>query len=312
MAHFFQIERTAGGTIARNAIARFEHIKIKSNEKHPLQDMIDPVLTDFIELDEEGALLIKRPGSFVIQWYMAAASGLATDGQAFELRQFNAESEQWEKISEGSSHLKPSSSSGFGVTLLTPSNSLKYGHLKVALFNSSNHDVTLSPRVKTKSALLIFSLADESLADGMQASLLWDLAGLGKVIPEKANIPFDQVLSKSYYGGIKLSDTTGVVEITNPGKYQVSWHVPIRTVDYADEALLALYVDGIPYTYSYMPNAFGAMNGSALIDVNYNETTRLKLVNLAGCNIRLGKHSNISVTYICPPVVPSQNEAVDS
>ena len=303
MAHFFQIERTTGGIIPKNTIVRFEHVKIISNENYSPQDSIQPIAGNFIEFDEDGALLIKRPGSYVIHWYIASGTGLATDGQAFELRWFNMASEKWKSISEGSSHLKPSTASGFGVASLTAADFVAYGQLKVALFNSSNNDVTLSPRVRAKGALLIFSLADEIFADGMQANLVWEAAGLGKIIPEEANIPFDQIVSRSYYGGIKLLEASGEIEITIPGKYQVGWHVPVRTVDYADEAILALYVDGIPHTYGYVSNAFGVVSGSALIDVNDDATTRLKMVNLTGCHIRIGKHSNINVIYICPPVV---------
>jgi len=264
---------------------------------------------DFILSEDGSEIGIKRPGTYAIQWYLSQMTGLSTNSQVFQL-QTKDENDNWAYLGDGTSHLKVAASSGFGVlniteaVLLNTENQVVWIRLK----NGGNRPATLSNRYRVKGALVAYSLGDRSFqADAIQAGISWDVsdddwkpATVGKEITANALIPFDFLLSDSYLGGIGLI-SPGLFKITSPGKYKIDWELPINTVDYARKGLIGLYIGDQLYSFSHLPMVRGIVNGTAIIDVWFDETVDIHLTNLSGCTIRMARYSSLTITYLCPP-----------
>ena len=300
MAYYLHIEKKNDGIIASGSSIDFDFI---------LKQSTTDGTPDF-DISQDNSLFgIKKAGTFSVQWYMSQMSGLATNGQAFRL-QYKNELEEWEYLGDGTSHIKVSSSSGFGIIEITDEMISKSSDATVwiRLINISNQDVSLSYKHLVKGALIIYSVGDRIFnADGIFAGISWDLDDaswkkhiLGKQLLDKDIFPFDYLKSSSYYGGIGLIDE-GVFKVTSPGKYKIEWEIPITTIDYKYDGVAGLYVNGDIYSYSHLPLTRGIINGTAIIDVWYDQEATIYLKNLSGCTIHLARYSNLTITYICPP-----------
>lgn len=305
LAYFLHIERTLSDTIPQNANVKFDSIL---KESKTLQDDGNTE-NDFIFSQDGSEIGIRRLGTYAIQWYLSQMTGLSTNGQVYQL-QTKDENGNWIYLGDGTNHLKVSASSGFGVldvteTLLTQDEDQI---VWIRLQNSGTDPVSLSSRHRTKGALVIYSLGDRSFqADAIQAGISWDISDedwepttVGKEIANDALIPFDTLLSDSYFGGIGLI-SPGRFKITAPGKYKIDWELPINTVDYAGKGLIGFYIGDQLYSYSHLPLVRGIVVGTAIIDVWFDETVDIHLANLSGCTIRAARYSSLTITYLCPP-----------
>ena len=304
LAYFLHVERTIDEIIPKNANIKFDTILKESKSGD------DIVENDFVFSPDGTEIGIKRLGTYVIQWYLSQMTGLSTNSQVFQL-QTKDETGEWVYLGDGTSHLKVAASSGFGVLNITEELLTQDEDqvVWVRLQNGGTHSVTLSTRHRTKGALVIYSLGDRGnfLADAIQAAISWDISDedwepptVGKVITDGARVPFDILLSESYYGGIGLI-SPGLFRITAPGKYKIDWELPINTVDYAGKGLIGLFIDNQPYSYSHLPIVRGIVSGTAIIDVWFDETIDIHLANLSGCTIRAARYSSLTITYLCPP-----------
>ena len=311
MAYFLHVERTIDEIIPQNTNVKFDSI-LKQSETTQENDTVE---SDFVFSEDGSEIGIKHVGTYVLQWYLSQMTGLSTSGQVFRL-QTKDETGEWVYLGDGTSHLKVSSSSGFGVLDITVAllDQVEDQTVWVRLQNGSTAPATLGNRHRIKGALVIYSLGDRGFqADGIQAGISWDTsdenwkpATVGKEIPADALIPFDYLLSDSYLGGIGLI-SPGLFKITSPGKYKIDWELPINTVDYAKKGLVGLFIDGQLYSYSHLPMIRGIVNGTAVIDVWFDETIDIHLANLSGCTIRMARYSNLTITYLCPPTSQKSN-----
>ena len=86
----------------------------------------------------------------------------------------------------------------------------------------------------------------------------------------------------------RISYANSEITINNPGTYYVNWNVPISGTSVSQSVQFTLYVDGNPYSMSYLPQPSGVLSGSALITAKATPTV-LTLVNTTG--------DTVSVTY---------------
>jgi len=300
MSSYLHVERTINNIISPNEGVIFETI-IKDSSELPDEDFVFSL--------EESEIGIKKCGIYVIQWYLSQMTGLSPIGQVFQL-QYKNENDTWTYLGDGTSHIKMSSSNGFGL-LEIDDEILKErtdGTTWIRLCNKSDHDVVLSDKNRIKGALVIYELGEKNLnPDGIHAGITWDVndemwteSTIGQKITNGATFPFDLMLSESYYNTIKLIEL-GIFEINKAGKYKVSWEIPINTIDYAKEAIVALFINGNPYSYAHLPTARGIINATAIFDVWFDQEVDIQLINLSGCTLRLGRHSNLTISYLCPP-----------
>jgi len=306
LAHFLHLERTLNETIPQNTNVKFDSILKQS--KTTQED-------DFIFSEDGSEIGIKHVGTYAIQWYLSQMTGLSTTGQVFRL-QTKDETGNWVYLGDGTSHLKVSASSGFGVLDITEEllEKAETQTVWIRLQNVGTNPATLSVRHRIKGALVIYSLGDRGFqADGIQAGISWDISDdvwkpttIGKEIAAGTLIPFDHLLSDSYFGGIGLI-SPGLFKITSPGKYKIDWELPINTVDYAGKGLIGLYIDDQLYSHSHLPMVRGIINGTAIIDVWHGEEIDIHLVNLSSCTVRAARHSSLTITYLCPPASRSIN-----
>ena len=305
LAYFLHVERILNEIIPANTNVKFDSILKQSKTKQEN----DAAENDFIFSDDGSEIGIKRVGTYTIQWYLSQMTGLSTTGQVFRL-QTKDEAGNWDYLGDGSSHLKVSASSGFGVLDVTEEllEEARDQVVWVRLQNAGNAAATLGNRHRIKGALVIYSLGDRGFqADGIQAGISWDISDdnwkpitVGQEIAPGALIPFDILLSDSYFGGIELM-SPGLFKITAPGKYKIDWELPINTVDYAGRGLIGLYINDQLYSYSHLPMVRGIVNGTAIIDVWFDETIDIHLTNLSGCTIRAARYSSLTITHLCPP-----------
>ena len=305
MAYFLHVERTIDEIIPQNTNVGFDSI-LKQSKTIQERDIVE---NDFIFSEDGSEIGIKRMGTFVIQWYLSQMTGLATTGQVFRLQTRN-DGGEWVYLGDGTSHLKVAASSGFGVLEITEA-ALEQAEDQIVwirLQNASTASAALGNRHRIKGALVIYSLGDRGFqADGIQAGISWDISNdnwkpttVGQEIAAGALVPFDILLSDSYFGGIGLI-SPGLFKITAPGKYKIDWELPINTVDYAGKGLIGLYIDDQLYSYSHLPMVRGIVNGTAIIDVWFDEEIDIHLANLSGCTIRTARHSSLTITHLCPP-----------
>ena len=305
MTNFLHVERTLDEIISQDGNVKFDSIlkvsKTIQNDSNEEEDFI---------ISEDGSEIgIKRSGTYAIQWYLSQMTGLSTNGQVLQL-QTKDEDDNWIYLGDGTSHLKVSASSGFGILNVTETilTNIENQVVWIRLKNGGNRPAALSNRYRVKGALVAYSLGDRSFqADAIQAGISWDTsdedwkpATIGKEIPADALIPFDYLLSNSYLGSIGLI-SPGLFKITSPGKYKIDWELPINTVDYARKGLVGLYIDDQLYSFSHLPMVRGIVNGTAIIDVWFDETVDIHLANLSGCTFRMARFSSLTITYLCPP-----------
>ena len=299
MAYFLHMERKIDGIISKQESMVFESILSRSDLDEK----------DFIFSEDGSEIGLCHVGTYVIQWYVSQMTGLATTGQVFQLQQKDA-SGNWVYLGDGTSHLKVSASSGFGILDVTEE-FLQQSEDSTAWFrlqNLADQSATLCSRNSVKAALVAYSINEKTFqGDAIHVGMNWDLSDeewepttIGKVVPNGALLPFDRVLSDSYFGGMGLIDS-GLFKITAPGKYKVEWELPINTLDYAADGLIGLYIGDEPYVYSQLPMARGNASGIAIFDLWFDEEIDIHLTNLSGCNLRLARHSHLTITYLCPP-----------
>jgi len=310
LTNYLHVERTLDEMIAQGVNVKFDSILKVSKS---IQD--DSAEEDFVLSQDGSEIGIKRPGTYAIQWYLSQMTGLSTNGQVFQL-QTKDEDDNWIYLGDGTSHLKVSASSGFGIIDVTEVilSNIENQILWIRLKNGGNRSVALSNRYRVKGALVIYSLGDRSFqADAIQAGISWDVsdddwkpATVGKEIATDALIPFDYLLSDSYLGGIGLI-SLGLFKITSPGKYKIDWELPINTVDYAKKGLVGLFIDDQLYSYSHLPAVRGIVSGTAIIDVWFDDVVDIHLANLSGCTIRMARYSSLTITYLCPPTTQKSN-----
>ena len=304
MGYYLHVERTAlsgGNVILQNEAVGFDTTLLISQN--------DGSTDDFLIDEQQNKFGIKHPGSYVIQWYMAQVTGLSPSGQVFGLQKLDLDG-NWTYIGEGTSHVKVAATSGFGVIDVTDEELALFDDHVVwfRLKNTSSHDAMLSNRPRVKGALVIYSTEVITYqGDAMQVGMAWDQdddfwesPNLGHKIQDQAVIGFDLLISESYYKKMGLTDP-GIIQVSAPGKYKITWEIPINTIDYADTAQIVLMVNAQPHVISHLPMARGILSGSAVLDCWFDETLEVYLINQSGCIIRLNRYSYLTLTYLCPP-----------
>jgi len=154
--YYIQRERNIDTTIEKDAIVQFDTpISLSATEAQP----------DF-RYNIDGSIDILRTGVFVVQWFVSQMTGLATDGQIFVLKKYDysASPQGWVSIAGGSSHLKTSSSCGFGTIDVSETDIDTYGMATVALFNSSETAAKLTNVPHAKAGILVDGIDSYALA----------------------------------------------------------------------------------------------------------------------------------------------------
>jgi len=158
MAYYFQRERNLEDVISNGSIVKF-NTPITVSESD-----IEPSTDDF-NYNDDGTIDILRPGVYIIFWFVAQMTGLATDGEAFGLKKFNYDEQilEWVPLAGAVSHVKISSTFGFGTVDVTDAEIETFEKVTVALFNVSNNDAKLTSHAHAKSGILITGQDDLTL-----------------------------------------------------------------------------------------------------------------------------------------------------
>ena len=171
MSLYFQRERrNLEQSVESNGIVLFD-IAIQSSETIPEPDPDDPnpappIPEPDFEYHPDGTIDLLRASSFIATWNMTAASGMATDGQVFQLkkRDYTAEAldpmagEIWIPIGSSTAAFKVSPSIGLTTILVSEREILDYGKATIALFNMSDASIKLSKHPHTKAGILLFGI----------------------------------------------------------------------------------------------------------------------------------------------------------
>lgn len=165
MSYYFQRARSNMAQIIPKGDKVSFDLAVHCSESLILEENTPVIKPDF-SYNNDGSINLYHPSTYVIIWTVAPATGLGTDGQAFELKQRNYDAELlsesaeeiWEPISHTTSHLKLAASNGQTLLIVSESHIQNHQMATIALFNRSNQDISLTPHPHDKATLLIFDL----------------------------------------------------------------------------------------------------------------------------------------------------------
>ena len=280
---------------------------------HPLNT------SDVIEYDElTGKFMIKRSGTWLINWFVAQQTGLSSDGSNFSIAVYNpildTDAPDYPGLLEpdfiaGSGHIKISPTSGFAVISVSIEQA-EEGGVVFELQNVSTHDAALSFRTQVKAGLAVFGVSSEmyEMAYGQWQASGWDknlapynLEDGDAVKFNEAILPPLNIIATDSDDGSGTRVGFDIFTLENRGVYQVSWEIPVEASYAVDAVELALELDGsIVYVRSYSPLPVGLISGTAII-VTTDPDKTLSLVNYqpgGGDIIQIGNYANIAIHQI--------------
>jgi len=144
--YYIQRKRNLDETVASDGIVKFDTSVAQSG-------------TDF-QYNGDGSIDILKAGVFVISWVITQMTGLATNGQAFQLKKMDyaAQTPEWVSIVGTSNHVKIAALSGFGTVDVSAEEIKAHGKATIALFNASDSGIKLTHHAHAKAGILVFGL----------------------------------------------------------------------------------------------------------------------------------------------------------
>ena len=168
MSLYFQRERkNLTNSIAADGIVLFD-VSLANSETTPLTDPGHPPAIpepDFA-YNEDGTIDIFREANYMVCWQTASVTGMATDGQAFQLKKRDYEAEKldplageiWIPLGSSAAAFRVSSSTGFSIVKVSTDELDEFAKATIALFNISNNSIKLSRHEHTKAGIIIFGV----------------------------------------------------------------------------------------------------------------------------------------------------------
>jgi hypothetical protein len=157
MVYYHQRERRLNAVIPGNSIVQCDtSIALsKTGSMSPSPDF---------DYHENGSIDILRPGIYVVFWFVAGMVGFATDGQSYQLKKFDYDTQNpdWTVLAGASTHIKISAFSGFGTVAASVDEISEHGKVTVALFNTADSAIQLT-FFQPKAGILIYGLDLASL-----------------------------------------------------------------------------------------------------------------------------------------------------
>lgn len=296
---FLQLELLVTGGPLQVAVG--ENIPF-SPQRAPSHQGSDSLLYD----DQFAQIKILQPGLYFVNWFVSTQTGLSTNGNNFELTTPGTHPDF-----QGSSHVKITPASGFGLISVTKEQlGAAGGIFAMSLTNQGNAAATLAGASgNVVAGLAIFDVTeagtgntrDESLYPMVQAQSSVSDMGLGGHIPDGAPITFTQKLDE-WGEYVDLEPATGSVIIALPGKYQVGWQVPIETTDTSESIVLALYNGVNLHSRAALPLPTGNLTGTAIVTISPEAPllgmNRIRLVNASGNTIRITDYANLTLVRL--------------
>ena len=136
--------------IPSNSIVQFDTLR-----GHSETDSLAP--PEDIQYQEGGSIDFVRPGIYVILWYVAGMTGLASNGQSYSLKKYDYDAETWSDLSMAANHVKVSSTPGYSVVDISEDEITEHGKATIALLNTADSAIELT-FFAPKAVILIFGL----------------------------------------------------------------------------------------------------------------------------------------------------------
>jgi len=115
-----------------------------------------------------GIIDIKKPGVYVVSWFVAQMTGLSKNRQIFEVMKSYDDFLTRTSVVGASNNAKISSSSGFASITVTKDEIEDYGYVSIALFNISGAYATFTEQNHTRAGILVFGLDMEAIYEELR------------------------------------------------------------------------------------------------------------------------------------------------
>ena len=119
---------------------------------------------------EDGTIDILRQGTYLVLWFVAGMTGMATNGQSYQLKRLHdTGNPYWETLAGSGSFVKVSSTPGFALVVVSEEDiSTDYGKVTIGLFNTADSAVQLT-LFPPKASILIYGFDLDSLNKRLEA-----------------------------------------------------------------------------------------------------------------------------------------------
>ena len=250
MAMYFQRSRLAvQDTVGVNQTVSFD-IPMHSSQTLPyVEDLGTPAVPeDDFAYENDGSIHIFKGSTYIVAWNIAALTGMATDGQVFELRKRDYAAEAaspspdvpiWVPVTVGTAAYNLSASQGNGVLLVSEQEIRTHGRATVALFNAANAPIKLSHHPQQKAGIVIFGIGP---VDSDITNLYGYVHDLYDFIQYSDVFVFNASSTPFY--------STAIPNPTDPGNpYGMGAHVPLTLSPHTSNYQVGVIWSG--YTYNF-------------------------------------------------------------
>ena len=230
----------------------------------------------------DGIITVTKPGQYLVNWFVAQSTGMATNGHNFALLLDEDDDFNWQT----STHVKIAGGSGFATIdikeLIVPV------HFK--LVNVSDAPAVLSSRTHAIAGIAFYGVDLSEVLDKSDLEYLFkELAAAHfqfndatrAVVLSGEEIPFNDYVDHYIFDNSHIDDH--IIQIPVSGRYLISWHVPVMSSDFAEEVELALQIlvgggpDWDTVTTSYIPLPIGMVSGTTVKELD--EGTWVRVIN---------------------------------
>lgn len=177
MSIYFQRERKHESQLVEAGEKVLFDVSIRSSETIPGVEENQaplPPEPDF-EYHADGTVDLFRASTFIVTWSVATSTGLATDGQTFQLRKRDYEAEVsavsaeeiWVPVGDGHGTFKTHSNTAMTIVLVSEAEIKHFEKATIALFNVADDDVVLTHHNHSKAGIVIFGIGpvDSDISD---------------------------------------------------------------------------------------------------------------------------------------------------
>ena len=140
------------------------------------------IATGAVTYNYDGTVEITRRGTYFAVWFCAGAFGLATDGQAYVVKKYDADGGMWQDLGGAVSNFKVSPTAGFAVISVTDAEIAAHGKVAIALFNNADSTIDLT-QFAPNAALMIYG-ADFACIDDRTIIIENNLAYMNSELAE--------------------------------------------------------------------------------------------------------------------------------
>ena len=155
MVYYLQLECTEQTAVFSNSRVIFDNEIALSHDVAGSQDFW---------YHDDGTIDIVNPGTYAVFWYVAGMTGFSTDGQFYQLKKLNKQSDDnhhWDDPGVGSTnHIKVSSTPGFAIVNVTQyelDHNMDDRRATIALFNTADEEIKLT-FFEPKASIMILGL----------------------------------------------------------------------------------------------------------------------------------------------------------